>query len=91
MVIVKQSDVRANMKRYLDMAAAGEYVLIPRAGNQNVALISQEAYRLYLEYKRELNNREYLAMIKQSEAQLADGKLVTKTIEELEEMAGEDA
>ena len=44
MVIAKQMDVRANIKKYFDMAYEGEPVVVPRKENKNVMIISEELY-----------------------------------------------
>ena len=45
-------EVRANMKKYLDIASAGEAVLIPRKENRNVVIISEEEYRRLSSFDR---------------------------------------
>ncbi len=44
-MIVKQSDLRSNLKKYFDIAVNNEPVLVPRKENQNVVIISEEQYR----------------------------------------------
>ena len=44
MVIAKQMDVRANIKKYFDIAYEGEPVVIPRKENKNVMIISEKMY-----------------------------------------------
>lgn len=43
-MIVKQMDVRANIKKYFDIAYEGEPVIVPRKENKNVVIISEEEY-----------------------------------------------
>ena len=43
-MIVKQADVRANIKLYFDLAYSGEPVLVPRKENKNVVIISEGEY-----------------------------------------------
>ena len=45
MLIVKQMDLRSNIKKYFDLAYNGEAVFIPRKQDQNVVIISEEEYR----------------------------------------------
>lgn len=45
MVVAKQMDVRANIKKYFDIAYNGEPVVVPRKDNKNVMIISEELYR----------------------------------------------
>ena len=44
-MIAKQVDVRANIKKYFDMACDGEAVIVPRKQNRNVVIISENEYR----------------------------------------------
>lgn len=48
MIVAKQMDIRANIKEYFDLAAGGETLFVPRIGNKNVFIISQEAYEDFL-------------------------------------------
>ena len=86
MTIAKQMDIRANIKKYFDMAFSGEPVIVPRKQNHNVVIISEEDYRAMEKARR---NAEYLAMLDRSDQQLKEGKVVIKTMEELEAMAAE--
>ena len=63
-----------------------ETVIVTRKDEKNVVLISLEHYN---EVMRALKNAEYLAMIDKSLQQLKEGKYVSKTIEDLEAMTGE--
>ena len=51
MTIAKIADLRTNMKKYLDMAAEGEPIIIPR-NNKYIAIISSEDYELLEEAKK---------------------------------------
>ena len=42
MLIAKQIDVRANIKKYFDIAFNGEHVIVPRKENKNVVIISEK-------------------------------------------------
>ena len=44
MVVAKQMDVRANIKKYFDIAFDGEPVIVPRKENKNVIIISESIY-----------------------------------------------
>ena len=44
MVIAKQMDIRANIKKYFDVAFNGEPVVVPRKENRNVVIISETLY-----------------------------------------------
>ena len=41
MIATKQMDVRANIKKYFDMAFDGEPVIVSRKENRNVVIISE--------------------------------------------------
>lgn len=43
-MIVKQMDIRANIKKYFDMAYSGIPIVVPRKGNKNVVIISEEEF-----------------------------------------------
>lgn len=79
-------DIRANLKKYFDIAFKEGVVFVPRKNNENVYVISQKEYEELQKAKR---NAEYLERIDKSFAQLDQGKIITKTIEELEAMANE--
>lgn len=82
--VAKQVDVRANIKKYFDMACDGRAVMIPRKANRNVVILSEEEYHELQKAKR---NAEYLAKLDRADRQLRSGKVVEKTMEELEAMA----
>ena len=82
--VAKQVDVRANIKKYFDMACDGRAVMIPRKANRNVVILSEKEYHELQKAKR---NAEYLAKLDRSDKQLRSGKVVEKTMEELEAMA----
>ncbi len=46
-MIVKQMDIRANIKKYFDIAYEGEPVIVPRKENKNVVIISEEEYNRF--------------------------------------------
>ena len=82
--IARQVDVRSNIKKFFDMAYDGAALLVPRKENKNVVIISEKEYKNLERAKR---NAEYLAMLVESDKQADSGKVVVKTIEELEKMA----
>lgn len=86
MTIAKQMDIRANIKKYFDMAFSGEPVIVPRKANRNVVIVSEDDYKAMEKARR---NAEYLAMLDESDRQLREGRVVVKTMEELESMAAE--
>ena len=86
MTVAKQIDIRANIKKYFDMAFNGEPVIVPRKENKNVVIVSETDYK---ELEKARNNAAYLKMLDKSNEELRQGKVVVKTIEELEAMAAE--
>ena len=52
MIIAKQMDVRANIKKYFDLAYEGEPVVVPRKENKNVMIISEAMYNEMMSQNR---------------------------------------
>lgn len=44
MIATKQMDLRANIKKYFDIAFNGEPVIVSRKENKNVVIISETEY-----------------------------------------------
>lgn len=86
MTIAKQMDIRANIKKYFDMAWGGEPIIVPRKENRNVVIVSEEDYK---ELEKAKRNIEYMKMLDESDRQLREGRVIVKTMEELEAMANE--
>lgn len=86
MTVAKQMDIRANIKKYFDMAFNGEPIIVPRKENRNVVILSEKDFKAMEKASR---NAEYLAMLDKSDQQLREGKVIVKTMEELEAMAAE--
>ena len=82
--VAKQADIRANMKKYFDLAYEGETIIIPRKENRNVVILSETEYKRMDKARR---NAEYLTMLEESDQELKAGKVVIKTMAELEAMA----
>lgn len=87
MIATKQMDIRANLKKYFDLAFSGEPIIVSRKGNKNVVVISETEYNNLQKAKR---NAEYLAHIDRSLTQLEQGDVVVKSMEELEAMAADE-
>ena len=86
MTVAKQIDIRANIKKYFDMAFNGERVIVPRKENKNVVTVSEKDYK---ELEKARNNAAYLARLDLADEQIRQGKVVVKTMDELEAMAAE--
>ena len=87
MIATKQMDVRANIKKYFDMAFDGEPVIVSRKENRNVVIISEAEYNELSKAKR---NAEYLAKLDKSLKQFEEGKTISFSMEELREMESDD-
>lgn len=87
MLAVNYSTIRSKLKDYCDKATDNnETVIITRKDEKNVVLMSLEQYNSVMKAVR---NSEYLDKIDKSMKQLEEGKIVVKTMEELEEMESE--
>ncbi|MDR1703533.1 MAG: type II toxin-antitoxin system Phd/YefM family antitoxin [Clostridiales bacterium] len=84
MIALNTVDIRNDFKRVSDLINSGEKVLISRPHNENLVAISEKEYN---ELEKARRNAEYLAKIDKSLQQHSEGKIVVKTIEELEEIA----
>ena len=84
MIAIRTIDLRNDFKRVSDLINSGEKVLISRPHNENLIVISEKEYN---ELEKARHNAEYLAKIDESLKQVAEGRVVVKTMEELEEMA----
>lgn len=83
MIAAKPVEIRDNFKDYCEKVADGETVIIARKGNRNVVLLSEQEYNHMLQVMR---NAEFLKKIDTSLEQIAQGKTVTKTMKDLEDM-----
>lgn len=87
MLAVNYSTIRSKLKDYCDKATDdNETVIVTRKDEKNVVLISLEQYNELMKVAR---NVEYLNKIDKSMKQVDEGKVVVKTIEELEAMEDE--
>ena len=87
MLAVNYSTIRKNLKDYCDRVTDEcETVIVTRKDEKNVVIISLDEWNALQKAAR---NAEYLDMIDRSMEQAKQGKVVVKTIEELEEMENE--
>lgn len=84
MLALKAVDVKNNFKNICSQVFNGEIVMLSRPKNQNVVMISEAEYNRLEKARR---NLEYLRMLDESDKQLSDGRIVEKTMDELEAMA----
>lgn len=87
MIATKQMDIRANIKKYFDLAFNGEPVIVSRKENKNVVVISEAEYNELQKAKR---NVEYLKKLDKSIEQLNQGNTITLTLDELKAMESDD-
>lgn len=80
------TDLKANLKYYIDRAVNGDSVIITRPKRKNAVLISEEEYN---ELQRIKQNAEYMYKLGVSMRQAEQGKVVVKSMEELEALADE--
>ena len=80
MIAIREMDVRANIKKYFDIAFSGEPVIVCCKENKNVVIISESEYN---ELEKAKKNVEYLAKLNRADEQIKNGQVVTKTMEEL--------
>jgi antitoxin YefM len=87
MLAVNYSTIRSKLKDYCDRATDdNETVIVTRKDEKNVVIMSLDKYN---EIMRAARNAEYLDMIDKSIEQIKQGKVVMKTMKELEEMMNE--
>lgn len=79
---IKSSELKTNTKSVCDRAYEGETLIISRPKDHNVVLISEQ---LYQELERCRRNAEYLSALDRGNREIAEGKLIYKTLDELEE------
>ncbi|MCL2045172.1 MAG: type II toxin-antitoxin system Phd/YefM family antitoxin [Oscillospiraceae bacterium] len=84
MIVLRTIDIRNEFKRVSDLINSGEKVLIARPRNENLVVLSEKEYN---ELEKARQNAEYLMKIDEAIQQVSEGRVVVKTMEELEEMA----
>ena len=72
MIVTKQMDLRANIKKYFDIAFDGEPVIVSRKENKNVVIISEAEYN---ELSKAKKNAEYLAKLNRADEQISNGQV----------------
>lgn len=80
MIATKQVDIRANIKKYFDIAFNGEPVIVSRKENRNVVIISETEYNELAKAKK---NAEYLEKLNKADEQIRNGQVIIKTMDEL--------
>lgn len=87
MLAVNYSTIRENLKSYCDKVTDNnETVIVTRKDEKNVVIISLEEWN---SLQRALRNAEYLGKLNRSIADVKAGRVITKTMDELEAMEDE--
>ena len=87
MLAVNYSTIRENLKSYCDKVTDNnETVIVTRKDEKNVVIISLDEWNAL---QRALRNAEYLGRLNRSVADVKAGRVVVKTMEELEAMENE--
>ena len=86
MLAVKSMDVRENFKEWCNKVIGGETLIVSRPKNENVAIVSEKEYNEMAKAKR---NEEYLKKLDHSFAQLEQGEVIHKSLDELRAMIDE--
>lgn len=80
------TDLKSNLKYYIERALSGDSIIITRPKQKNVVMISESEYNELLRLK---NNVEYIYKLNRSIEQAKQGKVISKSMEELEAMENE--
>lgn len=89
MQAISVSEARQNFKKYCDdVVENDDVIIVSRNGNgkENIVWIDLATYN---ELQKAKENLEYMMKLEESYKQLEEGKVVIKTIEELEAMENE--
>jgi antitoxin YefM len=84
MIAIRGSQLRDDFKNICDKVVGGETVIVSRPNNKNVVVVSENEFNAM---RKAARNADYFNKLDRSVQQYIDGKTVTKTIKELEEMA----
>ena len=87
MIIAKQATLKENsFLDYCNQAFLGEAVIVPVADKKNVVILSEESFKVLEKAQR---NAEYIAKLNRADEDLKAGRVIVKTIGELEAMAAQ--
>jgi antitoxin YefM len=85
MLAVNYTTMRNNLKNVLDRVSDDcETVIITRKEEKNVVMMSLDQYNNLVENDFIFNNKKYYNRLLESKRQIEQGKIVSKTTEELE-------
>ena len=81
MLTVNCSDLRENLKSYMDAASDDfETVVVTRKENRNIVMISEAVYNNIMENMHLLSNKENYDWLMESKAQLEAGRVITEAV-----------
>ena len=83
MTTLRTVDIVRRTAEVAQAILAGEKVIVARPKNQNWVIMSESAYN---EVMREKANAEYLAKLRRSDDDYKSGRMVEKTLDELQAM-----
>lgn len=83
MINVVEKDLKENFTDLQNKINCGETVIVLSPENKNIIMLSEKEYNEMAKAKR---NAEYLDMLDKSDKELNSGKIIVKTMEELEAM-----
>ncbi len=85
MLAVNYTNFRENMKEYMDRATEDyETVIVTRKKNNNVVMLSEEAYNNLMENIHVMGNKANYDWLMESKAQLENGNIATHDLEEVD-------
>lgn len=87
MLTLKDIDLGENFSNWHEQVISGETIIVSNPKKENVIIIAEKDYNEMMKAKR---NAEYLAMLDRGFEDIKHGKGITKTWDELEEMAKDE-
>ena len=89
MIAANYTNVRANLKSYMDKAKNDYETIVITSKDGNVVMLSEEEYNNILENLFIMSNPEMVKHINKSIEQLVNGKTISMSFEELKKLANE--
>jgi len=86
MVAVNYTNLRDNMKMYMDQVTDDyETIIVTRKNNKNVVMISEESYNNLMENVYVMGNKENYDWLMKGKEQLENGQFATHELFEVED------
>ena len=89
MIATNYTNVRMNLKSYMDKAKNDYETIVITSKDGNVVMMSEEKYNNLIENLFIMSNPAMVSHLEKSVNQLIKGKVVTKTFDELKAMENE--